>query len=60
MIRLIRWLIFGDGHIHDWEIIDEGAISNEKLIDQGKSYGKYSDERCKICKKLRRQTVRFF
>ena len=26
MIRLLKWLFTGDGHIHKWKIIDTAAL----------------------------------
>jgi len=29
MIRLLKWLFIGDGHLHKWEIIDTLKVENQ-------------------------------
>ena len=45
MARLIRWLIFGDAHMHVWEDIESGNITrhNDRVV------GAIVYMKCKVC-----------
>lgn len=40
MIRLLRWLITGDGHVHKWKIIHAANLvaSEDSTLPYGASY----------------------
>ena len=46
MLRLIRFLIFGDGHLHQWEAIRETSLV-ERYGDVPHGMAVYC--RCKVC-----------
>ncbi len=48
MIRLLRWLLTGDGHSHRWEVIRRGPCTVGNKV-----YGYYYDCRCSICGKIK-------
>lgn len=48
MIRLLRFLLTGDGHMHRWEIIDQGRRNW-----RGSEIGNYYDCRCSVCGKIK-------
>lgn len=48
MMRLMRWLLTGDGHIHHWEVYQKGRWSS----DDGES-GSFFWVRCKHCGKMK-------
>lgn len=44
MLRLLRFLIFGDGHIHHWRRIADGKLTNgERFV------GNWYDCECTVC-----------
>ena len=49
MIRLFRWLLFGDGHAHRWKIIDSEKVSRSS---DGTVKGIRHTLQCKVCGKL--------
>lgn len=57
MIRLIRWLIWGDTHVHKWEIIERHpiVITKRDLLDgDEKSYkGIFYLQKCSVCGNLK-------
>lgn len=48
MIRLLRFLLTGDGHMHKWEI-----MSNGSRIWRGEEIGNFYDCRCSVCGKIK-------
>lgn len=48
MIRLLRFLLTGDGHMHKWEIMRQGprTFGGEKI-------GSYYECRCSVCGKIK-------
>lgn len=50
MIRLFRWLIWGDGHKHNWVVIRKG---DRTLLDERSMKplpnGYYYDLQCDVC-----------
>ena len=48
MIRLLRFLLTGDGHMHKWEIIGQGRRTWE-----GSKIGDYYNCRCSVCGKIK-------
>ena len=48
MIRLLRFLLTGDGHMHKWEIMCSGP-----RIWRGNKAGNYYDCRCSVCGKIK-------
>lgn len=46
MLRLLRWLWTGDGHVHSWETIMSGALTESGVT---RPIGNYYNLRCKIC-----------
>lgn len=54
MLRLIRFLIFGDAHIHKWETLKEiDIIGEDSSIPIAKKYVC----RCTICGKIKKFRV---
>ncbi len=59
MLRLLRFLIFGDWHMHRWETIREvdiydcGTYNNPNSIPIANKY----ECRCAICGKIKRFRV---
>ncbi len=50
MLRLIRFLIFGDAHLHEWEIIEQRDILSRYTLNIiGRSY----ILKCKHCGDLK-------
>lgn len=49
MIRLLRFLLTGDGHMHKWEIMTKGPL----LGFRGERIGAYYDCRCSVCGKIK-------
>ena len=45
MVRLFRWLVFGDGHLHRWAEVKSGGI----VSASGARVGTFYDCRCEIC-----------
>ena len=50
MFRLLRFLVTGDWHLHQWEDIKEATVEN---IDCGERFSRYYCK-CKICGKHKR------
>lgn len=48
MIRLLRFLLTGDGHMHKWEII---GVSRQTF--DGTKVGNCYDCRCSVCGKIK-------
>lgn len=48
MIRLLRFLLTGDGHMHKWEIMSKGPRTW-----RGSKIGNYYDCRCSVCGKIK-------
>lgn len=48
MIRLFRFLLTGDGHMHKWEIIGQGRRTWD-----GAKIGDYYNCRCSVCGKIK-------
>lgn len=48
MIRLLRFLLTGDGHMHRWEIMSKGT-----LTWRGSKIGNYYECRCSVCGKIK-------
>ncbi len=53
MLRLLRWLITGDGHLHEWEI---DWIGDETYHDR--PIGKMYILQCKHCGDLKNHRMR--
>lgn len=49
MIRLLRFLLWGDGHSHHWETIAHGPI----MRDDGAKIGSFYECRCSTCGTIR-------
>jgi hypothetical protein len=47
MIRLLRWLIWGDGHAHHWKIIREGKVWASETDTL--AVGNYYNLQCEHC-----------
>jgi len=55
MFRLFRWLIHGDGHVHQWDsvkTIDVYAHNNDDMPVQSKII-----LRCKHCGNIKKKTI---
>lgn len=52
MLRLFRFLIFGDGHKHKWVIIQKGSF-------EAWSDGFYWVKMCEECGKLKNHKIKF-
>jgi hypothetical protein len=52
MLRLLRWLFTGDGHIHQWEF-----YTYVDIRDYGRLIGRKSVYKCKVCGKFKRETI---
>lgn len=48
MIRLLRFILTGDWHLHHWETVHEGS-----RVHNGRPYGRYYDCRCTVCGAVR-------
>lgn len=59
MLRLIRFLIFGDGHRHVWADVQDGTITDPK---SGNVIGRWYDCKCSVCgaRKRFRHTAGYF
>ena len=51
MIRLFRWLFFGDAHVHKWETVDERRMV-EFRGETRTPYGTKYVCRCEVCGKI--------
>lgn len=47
MIRLLRFLLTGDWHMHKWEIMSQGPRNW-----RGSKVGNFYDCRCSVCGKV--------
>lgn len=52
MIRLLKWLITGDGHLHKWKII---KVQNYTVTSDfgGRNVGIQYDQQCEHCGKMK-------
>lgn len=48
MIRLLRFLLTGDGHMHKWEILHQGSTNW-----RGEKIGSFYECRCSVCGKIK-------
>lgn len=48
MIRLLRFLLTGDGHMHKWEILRQGSTNW-----RGEGICNFYDCRCSVCGKIK-------
>lgn len=49
VIRLFRWLFFGDGHKHEWE-----TMKTANLMQDGICVGQRYFQRCTKCGKMKK------
>ena len=53
MLRLLKWLIYGDAHLHKWETIKEEAYVREYLITHAEHHITRYTLRCSICGEIK-------
>lgn len=49
MLRLLRWFIWGDGHLHHWKIIRQGPRTLSDRNGRVFPNGHYYDLQCENC-----------
>jgi len=54
MIRLLKWLFTGDGHLHKWKIIQERELTR---IKDGSRIGLMYVLQCEVCGELKQFEV---
>ena len=52
MIRLLRFLLTGDGHMHRWEIMSKAPLT-WRVTWRGSKIGNYYECRCSVCGKIK-------
>lgn len=53
MVRLLRFLLLGDAHMHKWERVSKGQIIGRTYTSASGSVGDYYNCQCGVCGKMK-------